>query len=152
MAAMAATVSWWVSYPGSWVPVWRISRRSGESRKRRKASRRRGWAAMLRSASAFGVSVPDRSKRLPAMTRSPGPSQASRARASSVLTVVEEAVAVPESRRSLTTMTRRPMGTSTTTGAAGSVRATDGGPPSPVSPPLAASADSGADVLTTPQS
>ena len=53
-----------------------------------------------------------RSNRLPAMIRMPGPSQVSRARASSVVVAVVDAVASGVSRRSLTTMTRRPSGTS----------------------------------------
>ena len=48
------------------------------------------------------------------MTSIPGPSQASSARASSVVRVLDDGVASGVNNRSLTTITRRPMGTSTT--------------------------------------
>ena len=46
------------------------------------------------------------------MMRMPGPSQVSRARASSALTKEEDVVAVGVNKRSETTITRRPRGTS----------------------------------------
>ncbi len=47
------------------------------------------------------------------MTSTPGPSQVSRARASSAVVAVVEGVASGVRSRSLTTITRRPRGTST---------------------------------------
>ena len=83
------------------------------SRKRLRARSRAGWASMDRLASSSGAAQPVRSKRLPAMIRTPGPSQVSRARASSAVTARRRGVASGVSSRSLTTMTRRPRGTST---------------------------------------
>ena len=98
---------------GSWVPRWRRMRRSSTCRKRRKARARAGWASMARPAVSSGSSQPVRSNRLPAMMRMPGPSQVSRAWASSPVRATLEDVASGVSSRSLTTMMRRPRGTST---------------------------------------
>ena len=98
---------------GSWVPRWRRMRRSSTWRKRRKDRASAGWASMARPAAPSGSSHPVRSNRFPAMTRMPGPSQVSRAWASSPVRASVEGVAAGVSRRSLTTMMRRPSGMST---------------------------------------
>ena len=83
----------------------------GEEAAQGLVERRMGLSACWDSAS--GDADPDRSKRLPAMIRIPGPSQVSRARATSVVTAEVVGVASGVRSRSLTTMTLRPRGTST---------------------------------------
>ena len=80
------------------------------------------------------------------MIRIPGPSQVSRARATSVVTAEDVAVASGVRSRSLTTMTRRPRGTSMrlTPGSGEKVPA-----PVPGSPPLGPASSNGCAFAVT---